>query len=129
MTEHVEHGGHAAEHSAPHVNYWMIFGALCILTVVSALADLIFGKGGESHAAAGHAVQSGLTGRQIALVLVVMAVAIAKALFVIMYFMHVKFSSKLVWVFSTGAFLWLGILLVLGMSDYLSRPVLQVLGK
>jgi len=97
MTEHVEHGGHAAEHghSVPHVNYWAIFGALCVLTVVSAAADFIFGKSGESHAAVEHV---GVTGKQIALVLVVMAVAIAKALFVMAYFMHVKFEGK--WIYA-----------------------------
>lgn len=60
---------------------------------------------------------------------VAMAIALTKAVLILMYFMHVKFSSKLVWIFSTGAFFWLGILLLLGMGDYLSRPVLEVLGK
>lgn len=62
-------------------------------------------------------------------IVVAMAIAIAKAVLIMLYFMHVKFSSRLVWVFSSGAFLWLGILLLLGMSDYVSRPVLEVLGK
>lgn len=103
MAEHAEHGGHDAghAHAAPHVNYWAIFGALCVLTLVSAAADFFGGDAsahGEARAtAAEHAAQSGLSGKQIAVILVVMAVAIAKALFVIMYFMHVKFEGKWIW--------------------------------
>jgi cytochrome c oxidase subunit 4 len=54
-------------------------------------------------------------------IIIAMLIAIIKAVLVIMYFMHVKYSGRLVWVFSAGAFFWLGILLVLTMSDYLSR--------
>ncbi len=62
-------------------------------------------------------------------IVVAMTIATIKAVLILLYFMHVRFSSKLVWVFSSGAFFWLGILLVLGMGDYLSRGVLEVLGK
>lgn len=54
-------------------------------------------------------------------ILIAMGIASVKAALVLMYFMHVKFSGRLVWVFSTGAFLWLGILLVLTMADYVTR--------
>jgi K+ transporter len=41
---------------------------------------------------------------------------------VILFFMHVRHSSHVTWVFAGAAFLWLGILLVLTMNDYVTRP-------
>jgi cytochrome c oxidase subunit 4 len=52
---------------------------------------------------------------------VALSIAFAKMLLVILYFMHVRFSSRLTWVFVIAGFFWLGILITLGMSDYLSR--------
>ena len=69
----LEHAAHEDAH--PYVNYWAIFGFLCMLTIVSWLADEIGSKGP-------------------ALTIVVLAVACAKALFVMMYFMHLKFEGK-----------------------------------
>ena len=60
---------------------------------------------------------------------VALAIATAKAVLVLLYFMHVKFSNKLVWVFSGAAFYWLFILLAITSSDYLSRSWLTILGK
>ncbi len=53
----------------------------------------------------------------------VMALVIAtfKAVLVILFFMHVKYSSKLTWLVVSAAFFFLGIMLTLTMSDYLSR--------
>ena len=49
-------------------------------------------------------------------------IATVKAALVILYFMHVKHSSKLIWLFSIAGFLWLLILFSLTLSDYLTRP-------
>src|SRR6476646_3601097 len=57
-------------------------------------------------------------------IVVALTIAIAKACMVIWVFMHVREGGKLVWIFSTAAFVWLGILLVLTLSDYLSRDQL-----
>jgi cytochrome c oxidase subunit 4 len=53
----------------------------------------------------------------------VMALVIAavKATLVVLYFMHVKYSPRLVWIFAAAGFLWLIILLVLTLADYASR--------
>jgi hypothetical protein len=40
---------------------------------------------------------------------------------VILFFMHVRHSSRLTWVFAAAAFLWLSLLLGLTMTDYLTR--------
>ena len=50
-----------------------------------------------------------------------LVIAIFKAVLVILFFMHVKYSSRLTWVVVIGAVFWLGILLTLTMGDYLTR--------
>jgi cytochrome c oxidase subunit 4 len=50
-----------------------------------------------------------------------LAIASAKATLVVLYFMHVRYSTRLTWVVVAGSLFWLGILLVLTLSDYLTR--------
>jgi cytochrome c oxidase subunit 4 len=52
---------------------------------------------------------------------VAMAIACTKATLVILYFMHVRYSSKLTWAFVAVGFFFLLILFGLTMSDYLTR--------
>jgi len=52
---------------------------------------------------------------------VALTIAIAKATLVVLYFMHVRFSSRVVWVFATAGLFWLVILLTLTMGDFLTR--------
>ena len=54
---------------------------------------------------------------------VAMAVAIIKATLVILFFMHVLHSTRLTWVVVISAFLWLGVLFVLTLSDYMTRSL------
>jgi cytochrome c oxidase subunit IV len=44
-----------------------------------------------------------------------------QAVIVLLFFMGVQASSRLIWLFASGGFLWLGILLVFVISDYISR--------
>jgi cytochrome c oxidase subunit 4 len=53
---------------------------------------------------------------------IAMGIAVAKALLVVLYFMHVRHRSGVTWVFAGAAVLWLGILISLTMSDYVTRP-------
>jgi cytochrome c oxidase subunit 4 len=53
--------------------------------------------------------------------LVAMSIAVTKVLLVLLYFMHLKYSSKLTWIFAGAGFFWLFILFGLTLSDYLSR--------
>ncbi len=50
-----------------------------------------------------------------------LAIACAKASLVILFFMHVRWSTRLTWVVVMAGFFWLLILFSLGMSDYLTR--------
>jgi cytochrome c oxidase subunit 4 len=61
--------------------------------------------------------------------IVALAIAAIKALLVILFFMHVRYESqKMSGVFVIAGFFWLGILLALTMTDYLTRGSLGVLG-
>lgn len=53
----------------------------------------------------------------------VLAIGIActKATLVVLYFMHVRYSGKVVWLFVIGGILFLLILFGITMGDYLSR--------
>jgi cytochrome c oxidase subunit 4 len=88
-------------HVAPVSLYLVIFGALMvgtILTVVVAKFDL----GALNN-------------------IVMLTVACAKALLVVLYFMHVRWGTRLTWVVAASGFFWLLILFGLTMSDYMSR--------
>lgn len=52
---------------------------------------------------------------------IAMAIAIAKACLIILYFMHIRYSGRIRWIFAGVGFFWLAILLVLAMTDYLTR--------
>jgi cytochrome c oxidase subunit IV len=91
--------------------YYAIFGALMVLTAVTifvAYLDL------------GHDLINDIAA---------LTIATTKATLVILYFMHLRYSSRLTWVVVVAGFFWLGILFVLGMSDYLSRDWLDVPGR
>ncbi len=101
MNEHPdkEHAPHI--HIAPLSTYLLVFAALSvgtILTVVAAHYDL------------------GMFNTPIALL-----IATVKTVLVILFFMHVIHSTRLTWVVVIGSFIWLGVLFVLTLSDYLTR--------
>jgi len=48
-------------------------------------------------------------------------IACVKATIVILFFMHVKYSTRLTWAVVLGSIFWFGILIALTMSDYLTR--------
>jgi cytochrome c oxidase subunit 4 len=94
-----------SEHIVPTRTYYAIFGILMLgtyLTVQMAFIDL-----GAFNAAAA------------------LVIAVFKATLVVLFFMHVKYSSRLTWVVVLAGVFWLGILLVLTMGDYLTRAWLM----
>ena len=50
-----------------------------------------------------------------------LAIAVFKATLVVLFFMHVKYSTRLTWAVVLGSLFWLGILITLTMADYLTR--------
>ncbi len=54
-------------------------------------------------------------------VVVALLIAVTKTLLVVLFFMHLLYSSRLTILFAAAGVFWLGILLVLTLTDYLSR--------
>lgn len=50
-----------------------------------------------------------------------LTIAVIKAVLVILYFMHVRYSNSLIALFALTGFVWLLLLLGLTLNDYLSR--------
>src|SRR5580704_17543734 len=50
-----------------------------------------------------------------------LTIAVFKAVLVVLFFMHVKYSSPLTWAVVIGGVFWLGIMLSLTLGDYLTR--------
>jgi len=52
---------------------------------------------------------------------VALGFATAKAVLIVLFFMHARYSNWLTWVVIISALFWLGILFVLTLGDYLTR--------
>ncbi|NOT26225.1 MAG: oxidase [Acidobacteria bacterium] len=90
-----------AGHISPKSTYYAIFGSLMVLTAVTVGVAFI---------------NLGVLNFPVAL-----TIAVLKATLVILFFMHVKYSSRLTKLICGGAFFFLILLFGLTMTDYLSR--------
>ena len=90
-----------SEHIVPTRVYYTIFGVLMLCTYLT-VQIAFFDLGPFNIVAA-------------------LVIAVFKATLVILFFMHVKYSTRLTWAVVIGGVFWLGILLVLTFSDYLTR--------
>jgi cytochrome c oxidase subunit 4 len=50
-----------------------------------------------------------------------MTIATAKATLVVLYFMHVRYSARLVWVIVAAALFWVAILFAFTLGDFYTR--------
>lgn len=57
---------------------------------------------------------------------VALTIAVIKATFVVLYFMHVRYSGRLVWLVIAAALFWLAIMFALTISDYSTRSWLPI---
>ncbi|MBZ5618781.1 MAG: cytochrome C oxidase subunit IV family protein [Acidobacteriia bacterium] len=62
-------------------------------------------------------------------VVVALVIAVCKMLLVALFFMHLRHSTRLTKLVVVGGLLWLGILLVLTMSDMVTRGLIGVPGR
>ena len=53
--------------------------------------------------------------------IVALTIATIKATFVVLYFMHVRYSTRLVWVIVVAALFWMAILFAFTLADYFTR--------
>ncbi len=58
---------------------------------------------------------------------VALTIGAVKAALVILFFMHVLYSSRLTWLVALGGLLWLAILIVYTMNDYIHRDAFSTL--
>jgi cytochrome c oxidase subunit 4 len=56
---------------------------------------------------------------------IMLAFAVTKATLVVLFFMHVKYGSKLTWMVVLAGLFWLGIMLSMTMNDYFTRAWLH----
>ncbi len=52
---------------------------------------------------------------------VALTIAIFKGSLVVLFFMHMRWNTRIMWVVGGAALFWLGIMFVLTLSDYLTR--------
>jgi cytochrome c oxidase subunit 4 len=83
-----------------HVYYW-VFSALIALTGLTVGVSLI--DLGPLN------------------LIVAIGIAVSKALLVMLFFMHLRYSSHLNWIIAAAGVIWLGHLILFTMSDYLTR--------
>lgn len=101
--------GNGGHHIVPVKIYLLIFAALLVgtlLTVSISFYDLdvqVLGKTVPFNT------------------VVMLIIAAVKATLVILFFMHVKYSPRTLWIFVAAGFMWLVLLIVLTLSDYTSR--------
>ena len=91
-----------SEHIVPVRIYVMIFLSLLVgtaLTVMAAFVDFPWQLN----------------------TIVAMTIATAKATLVVLYFMHVRYSARLVWVIVAAALFWVAILFAFTLGDFYTR--------
>jgi len=96
-----------SHHIIPVGVYMKVFGALMVLLVVTVLAAM------EDFSVRLHWGPANIV--------IAMAIAIVKAALVILFFMHVRYSSRLTQFFAAIAFLFLGVMFFFTFGDYMSR--------
>ena len=52
---------------------------------------------------------------------IALGIAFGKAILVVLFFMHVRYESRLVWVFVAAGVIWFAIMVDLTLTDYMSR--------
>jgi cytochrome c oxidase subunit 4 len=96
-------------HVVPRKVYFAVFATLMVLTAVTVF--VAFRDLGPWNT------------------VVAMGIAVTKATLVVLYFMHLRYSDRLTRIVIASGFFWFGILVVLALSDYISRPWLGVPGR
>ena len=104
MSGHTDHS-HALGHTEPHVgslgSYLAVFGALMVLTILTVAASR-YNMG----------------------VWVAIIIAVIKTSVVVLFFMHVKYSSPLIKLTAACGFVWLLFMFGITFADYFGREMI-----
>lgn len=87
--------------------YYRVFAILTVLFILTILVAFF----DVSH----------LTGWPPANIVIALAIAVVKALVIVLYFMHVKYGSRLTQIFAGAGLLWLSLLFIFAFADYFTR--------
>ena len=91
----------SADHVAPKSLYYAVFAALIVGTLLTyAVARVDMGALNN---------------------VVMLTIALTKALLVILFFMHVRWGTRLTWLVVASGFFWLLIMFSITMADFLTR--------
>lgn len=90
-----------AHYVVPQKTYLLVFATLLCLTLIT--VDVAFYNFGWLN------------------LYIALGIATTKATVIVLYFMHVKYSPRLVWLFTVAGIFWLVILFALTFGDYLTR--------
>jgi cytochrome c oxidase subunit IV len=100
------HHGHVSK-----ATYYRVFAALMLLMILTVAVYY-----GEDFLETQGIVLPGVL-----VVGIAMSIAVAKTALIVLYFMHVKVSSKVAQIFAAASFVWLLLLFVITMGDYAVR--------
>jgi cytochrome c oxidase subunit 4 len=93
-----------SEHVTSRTVYFAVFGALIVLTAATVfVATIDLGWAND---------------------VVAMGIAVTKALLVLWFFMHLRYSTRVTVLTALAGFFWLAILIFLTLNDYLTRETL-----
>ena len=95
-----------SQHVVPRKVYFAVFAVLIILTATTTAISFVDLGPWSSVVALG--------------------IAFVKATLVVLFFMHVKYSTRLTQIVIAGGLFWLAILIALTLSDFMSRGWLPV---
>ena len=108
MDQHSQHTEHAS-HIDSVKTYAVVLLVLLCLTIITALvATLDLGPFN---------------------IIVALGIAVTKMMFVVWFFMHVRYSTSLTRLVMVGGLLWLGILLTLAFADFATRGWVAASGR
>ena len=91
----------SADHVAPKSLYYAVFAALIVGTLLTYSAARV-DMGALNN-------------------VVMLTIALTKALLVILFFMHVRWGTRLTWLVVASGFFWLFIMFSITMADFLTR--------
>jgi cytochrome c oxidase subunit 4 len=90
-----------AEHIVAKKTYYLVFASL--MALLAATVGIAYVHLGKLN------------------IVVALTIAFIKATLIILYFMHIRYSSRLLWIFVGAGFFWLGILFALSLADFFTR--------
>ncbi len=95
-----------SEHVVPVRIYFTIFAVLLVFTAVTVIVS---------------GIDLGRMNTVVAL-----TIAVTKAVLVLLYFMHLRYSTRLTWLVVSAGFAWLGLLILFTMTDVLTRGLVAL---